>query len=163
MSRASGGWPKAPSGICEHLQLKNRFKKSLSMSGEIGSLAGDRVVSRERSRPADLHTALGRDTRGLIVRTIVVAFLAALFWHTVIAAGRPWHPEMKVRLTHFSARNQLLHETSLFSEATMRQIGFRKQSRPRFFLSKKPAILSRVSIIYLSPKPAASIASRVLL
>ena len=54
------------------------------MSGEIGSLAGDRVVSHERSRPAE---ALGRDTRGLILRIIVVAFLAALFWHTVIAAG----------------------------------------------------------------------------
>jgi hypothetical protein len=30
-----------------------------------------------------------RDTRGLILRIIVVAFLGALFWHTVIAAGRP--------------------------------------------------------------------------
>ena len=30
-----------------------------------------------------------RDTRGLILRIIVVAFLAALFWHTVIAAGTP--------------------------------------------------------------------------
>ncbi len=30
-----------------------------------------------------------RDTRGLILRIIVVAFLAVLFWHTVIAAGRP--------------------------------------------------------------------------
>jgi hypothetical protein len=29
------------------------------------------------------------DTRGLILRIIVVAFLAALFWHKVIAAGRP--------------------------------------------------------------------------
>jgi hypothetical protein len=28
-----------------------------------------------------------RDTRGLIVRIIVVAFLAALFWHTFIAVG----------------------------------------------------------------------------
>jgi hypothetical protein len=45
MSRASSGWPKAPSGVCEHLQLKNRSKKSLSMSGEVGSLAGARVVS----------------------------------------------------------------------------------------------------------------------
>jgi hypothetical protein len=27
------------------------------------------------------------DTRGLILRIIVVAFLAALFWHTVIGAG----------------------------------------------------------------------------
>jgi hypothetical protein len=31
----------------------------------------------------------GRDTRGLILRIVVVAFLAALFWHTVIAAGLP--------------------------------------------------------------------------
>jgi hypothetical protein len=30
----------------------------------------------------------GHDTRGLIFRIIVVAFLAALFWHTVVAAGR---------------------------------------------------------------------------
>jgi hypothetical protein len=30
-----------------------------------------------------------RDTRGLILRIIVVAFLGALFWHTVIGAGTP--------------------------------------------------------------------------
>ena len=30
----------------------------------------------------------GRDTRGLILRIVVVAFLAALFWHTVTGAGR---------------------------------------------------------------------------
>ena len=30
----------------------------------------------------------GLDTRGLILRVIVVAFLAVLFWHTVIGAGR---------------------------------------------------------------------------
>jgi hypothetical protein len=29
------------------------------------------------------------DTRGLILCISVVAFLAALFWHTVIAAGTP--------------------------------------------------------------------------
>jgi hypothetical protein len=48
-------------------------------------------------------------------------------------------------------------------QPAMRQIGFRKQSRPKFFLSRKPAILSRASIIYLSPKPAASIATRLVL
>jgi hypothetical protein len=31
----------------------------------------------------------GLDTRALILRVILVAFLAALFWHTVIGAGRP--------------------------------------------------------------------------
>jgi hypothetical protein len=29
-----------------------------------------------------------RDTRGPILRIIVVALLAVLFWHTVVAAGR---------------------------------------------------------------------------
>ena len=29
----------------------------------------------------------GRDTRGLILRIIVVAFLAALCWQAIIAAG----------------------------------------------------------------------------
>jgi len=32
--------------------------------------------------------ACGHDTRGLILRIIVVAFLGMLFWHAVIAAGR---------------------------------------------------------------------------
>ena len=31
----------------------------------------------------------GCGTRGLILRIFVVAFLAALFWHTVIAAALP--------------------------------------------------------------------------
>jgi hypothetical protein len=29
----------------------------------------------------------GRDARGLILRILVVGFLAMLFWHTVITAG----------------------------------------------------------------------------
>ena len=29
----------------------------------------------------------GLDTRGLILSIIVVAFIAALFWHTVVGAG----------------------------------------------------------------------------
>ena len=40
----------------------------------------DRLTSRD-------DTASVLDTRGLILRIIVVALLAALFWHTVIAAG----------------------------------------------------------------------------
>jgi hypothetical protein len=31
MSRASRNWPKAPSDVSEHLQLKGGFKKSLSI------------------------------------------------------------------------------------------------------------------------------------
>ena len=32
--------------------------------------------------------ARARDTRGLILRIIVVAFLGVLFWQAIIAAGR---------------------------------------------------------------------------
>jgi hypothetical protein len=32
---------------------------------------------------------LGPNTRGLILRIFVVAFLGLLFWHTVISAGTP--------------------------------------------------------------------------
>jgi len=42
----------------------------------------DRLTSRD-----DTTSVL--ETRGLILRIIVVAFLDALFWHTVIAAGTP--------------------------------------------------------------------------
>ena len=42
----------------------------------------DRLTSRD-------DTASVLDTRGLILRIIVVALLAALFWHTVVAAGLP--------------------------------------------------------------------------
>jgi hypothetical protein len=33
--------------------------------------------------------ARARDTQGLILRIIVVAFLGVLFWQAIIAAGRP--------------------------------------------------------------------------
>ena len=42
----------------------------------------DRLTSRG-------DTASVLDTRGLILRIIVVVFLAVLFWQAVIAAGRP--------------------------------------------------------------------------
>jgi hypothetical protein len=61
------------------------------MSGEVRLLAGDRVVSMsdpDRLTSLDDKT-FGRDTRLLILRIFVVAFLAAFFWHTVIAAGLP--------------------------------------------------------------------------
>ena len=41
----------------------------------------DRLSSHDKT--------FGCDTRGLILRIIVVALLAALFWHTVIAAALP--------------------------------------------------------------------------
>jgi hypothetical protein len=40
----------------------------------------DRLTSRD-------ETASVLETRGLILGITVVAFLGALFWHTVIAAG----------------------------------------------------------------------------
>jgi hypothetical protein len=61
------------------------------MSGEVSSLAADREL--RMSDPDQLtsrdDTASVLDTRGLILRIIVVAFLAALFCHTVIAAALP--------------------------------------------------------------------------
>ena len=42
----------------------------------------DRLTSRD-------NTASVLDTRGLTLRIIVLALLAALFWHTVIDAGTP--------------------------------------------------------------------------
>jgi hypothetical protein len=79
---------RAP-GSCEHLQLKDRFKKSLSISGEVGSLAGDREF---RMSDPDLlisrdDKTFSRDARGLILRIIVVACLGVLFWQTIVAAG----------------------------------------------------------------------------
>jgi hypothetical protein len=41
----------------------------------------DRLTSHDKT--------FDRDTRGLILRVVAVASLAALFWHTVIAAGLP--------------------------------------------------------------------------
>ena len=42
----------------------------------------DRLTSRD-------ETAAVLEARGLILRIVAVAFLAALFWHTVIAAALP--------------------------------------------------------------------------
>jgi hypothetical protein len=75
------------SDISALLQPKEGFKKSLSMSGEVGLLAGDEIVSHERSQRADPHTTLNRDTRGHILRIIVVACLGMLIWQAIIAAG----------------------------------------------------------------------------
>jgi hypothetical protein len=57
-------------------------------------LARWRAIEEFRmSDPARLtsrrDTASVLDTRGLILRIILVALLAALFWHMVIAAGVP--------------------------------------------------------------------------
>jgi len=44
------------------------------------------MSDRDRLTPHD--KTFDRDTRGLILRIIVVAFLGVLFWHAVIAAER---------------------------------------------------------------------------
>ena len=51
-ARLAAGRRRLPAPLRSFCQLQDRFKKSLSMSGEVGSLAGDRVVSHERPRPA---------------------------------------------------------------------------------------------------------------
>ena len=40
----------------------------------------DRLTSRDKT--------FGADARGLILRIVVVAFIAALFWQAIIAAGK---------------------------------------------------------------------------
>ena len=42
----------------------------------------DRLISHD-------DNTSGLDKQGLILRIFVVAFLAALFWHTVVAAALP--------------------------------------------------------------------------
>jgi hypothetical protein len=39
-------------------------------------------------RLTSYNKTFDRDTRGLILRIIVVALPAVLFWHTVVGAGR---------------------------------------------------------------------------
>ena len=66
--------------------------EALIMNVWSGWLAGGRPSSFRMSEPDRLthdDKSFGSDTRDLILRIIVVAFLAVLFWHTVIAAGRP--------------------------------------------------------------------------
>jgi hypothetical protein len=57
--RGLDGQPFWRQCVCQHLEPKDGFKKSLSMSGEVSPLAGDRVVSHERSRPLALLMKLG--------------------------------------------------------------------------------------------------------
>jgi hypothetical protein len=61
------------------------------MSGEVGSLAGDRVVSHERSGRLTSHDdkSYGRHMWGLILRIGVAVSLGMLFWQTIIAAETP--------------------------------------------------------------------------
>ena len=83
-----GGWWWAKAS--DHCSSKEGFKKSLSMSGGLGSLAGDREfrMSDPDRLTSDDDKTFDRDTRGLIVRIIVVALLAVVFWHTVVVARR---------------------------------------------------------------------------
>jgi hypothetical protein len=87
-----GSSGKAPPGSCEHPQLKDGFKKSLSMSGEVWlrwrATKEFRMSDPDRlTSCSDIASAI--DKQGLILRIIVVAFLAAIFWHTVVATALP--------------------------------------------------------------------------
>jgi hypothetical protein len=70
---------------------KGRFKKSYQClvrlarwpaTEEFRMSDPDRLTARN-------DTASALDKQGLILRNIVVAFLAALFWHTIVAAALP--------------------------------------------------------------------------
>ena len=103
-------WPKAASGVREHLQLKDRFKKSLSMSGELGSLAGDRVVSHERPRPAEL--ARRQDLRSRRAGPYPSHSCGCLSWYALLAGDYRCREAVTARhvnsIDAFEAGNQLL-------------------------------------------------------
>ena len=80
----------AARGVSEHLQMKDGLRNLYQClvrlarwraTEEFRMSDPDRLTSRD-------DTASVLDTGGLILRIVVVAFLAALFWHTVVAAGR---------------------------------------------------------------------------
>ena len=112
---ASTGWRSAPSGVSKYLPLKGRFRKSLSMSGEVGSLAGDRVVSHERSRPADLPRR--EDPRSGHARPYPSHYRGRMSWCALLA-GDPRRRKAvrarEIRLTRLSAGNQLLDDEFIF-------------------------------------------------
>jgi hypothetical protein len=94
-----GSRPPVSASIC-----RERFKKSLSMSGEVSSLAGDRVVSHERSRPADLLRP--QDPRSQHEGPYPSDFCGCVFGSAFLAHGyrcrNSLTPECPVRPTYFS-------------------------------------------------------------
>ena len=84
---------------------KGRFKKSLSMSGEVGSLAGDRVVSHERSRPADL--AQRQDFRPPHAGSYPSDYRGCVSWHALLASHHRRRESVTVDGA-FERGNQLL-------------------------------------------------------
>jgi hypothetical protein len=90
-TRASGGGPKrlpaSASVRSRRTDLRNLYQCLVWLAcwratEEFRMSGPDRLISRD-------DTASALDKQGLILRIIVVAFLAALFWHTVVAAALP--------------------------------------------------------------------------
>jgi hypothetical protein len=81
-------WPLAEGRLRSFCRLQDRFNKSLSISGEVSSLAATELFRMgDPDRLTSHDKTFGRDTRGLILRILVVACLGALFWQAIIAAG----------------------------------------------------------------------------
>jgi FecR protein len=90
--RSSGGGPKAPSGGSRASVAKRRILEILYQC--LVRLAGWRATEEFRMSDPDrltsrADTASALDKQGLVLRIVAVAFLAALFWHTVVAAAPP--------------------------------------------------------------------------
>ena len=102
---AEGAFPAS----CEHLQLKDRFKESLSMSGEVRLLAGDRVVSHERSRPAALPR---QDLRPPHAGPYPSDYCGCVSWRALLAGDHRCREAVTARhvnsIDAFEAGNQLL-------------------------------------------------------
>ena len=103
-------WRPRRAGLLAAMRLpasaaKGRFKKSLSMSGEVGSLAGDRVVSHERSRPADLPQR--QDFRPPHAGSYPSDYRGCVSWHALLASHHRRRESVTVDGA-FERGNQLL-------------------------------------------------------
>jgi hypothetical protein len=118
--------PPAPR---EQLQLKAGFKKSLSISGEGGSLAGDRVVSRERSRPADLPRR--QDLQSRRAGSYPSHCCGCVSWRAFLAGDLRCRKAVTARDVNSIAASECGQSIALtLSEEPCGRSGFRKRARP---------------------------------
>jgi len=110
------------------------------MSDEVGSLAGVRRVSHERSRHADFPRRQGLWSRH--AGPYPSNFCGCVSWYALLARGHRCGEAVTARNANSVdafERGQSFAPTP--SEEPCGRSGFRKRARPRFLLSKKPPIL----------------------
>ena len=96
------------------------------MSGEVGSLAGDRVVSHERSRPADLPRR--QDLRSRHSRPYPSDFGGCVSWSALLAGDHRCRNAVRVNGARKRRQSIASDKTSSFSTAACGRSGFRKSA-----------------------------------